>query len=117
MVQHQRILRKTLSEAVSEDAGREKKYTYHLSHSNHCFDALRQSVICNADTTPLYTFGDFSAGDGQMHKCRNWNELREYARENSACYRDIVGHVPLGHHFGYCNDGDDGVVGLNQGDS
>lgn len=100
---------------------------------NHCFDALRQVsccsiqcyiisqavlltrtqyVICNADTTPLYTFGDFTAGDGQMHQCKDWSQIREYATRNTACYRDSVEHIPLGEHFGFCDDGGDGVIGL-----
>lgn len=102
-----RILRKTLWEAVEK-----RPYTYPLSHSEHCFDALRQSVVCNADNTPLYTFGDFTAGDGQLHQCRNWTELRNYATEQTACYKDTLEDVPLGDHFGFCDEGDDGVIGL-----
>ena len=71
-----------------------------------------QSVVCNADNTPLYTFGDFTAGDGQLHQCRNWTELREYAAKHTACYKDTVKDVPLGDHFGFCDEGDDGVIGL-----
>ncbi|KAL5343832.1 hypothetical protein BJX70DRAFT_351870 [Aspergillus crustosus] len=82
------------------------------AHMNHCFDALRQYVICNADTTPLYTFGDFTAGDGQTHQCRDWSQLRDYATRHTACYRDSVEHIPLGEHFGFCDDGDDGVLEL-----
>lgn len=95
----------------------------------HCFDTLRQvgtslqtsqakeeklmfhckSVQCNADSTPLYTFGDFTVGDGQLHKCRDWNQLRDFATENSACYKDSVDPVPLKEHFGFCDDGSDGL--------
>lgn len=71
-----------------------------------------QSVVCNADNTPLYTFGDKTAGNGQLHQCRDWSQLRDYATENTACYRDIIEDVPLGDHFGFCDDGDDGIVGL-----
>lgn len=69
-----------------------------------------QSVMCNADNTPLYTFGDKTAGDGQLHRCRDWNELRDFATENTACYRDSVGDIPLGEHFGYCDEGVDGLT-------
>ena len=79
------------------------------SHLEHCFDYLIQITMCNADTTPLYTFGDNTAGDGQTHKCKDWNTLREYATENTACYRDTVEDVLLGQHFGYCDDGYDGM--------
>ena len=79
------------------------------SHIEHCFDYLVQITMCNADTTPLYTFGDDTAGDGQVHKCKDWNALREYSTENRACYRDTVEDVLLGQHFGYCDDGWDGM--------
>lgn len=103
-----RILRKTFWEAVEH-----RPFTYHpSSHMEHCFDTLRQSVMCNADNTPLYTFGDKTAGDGQLHRCRDWNELRDFATENTACYRDSVGDIPLGEHFGYCDDGADGLTTL-----
>jgi len=72
-----------------------------------------KSVVCNADNTPLYTFGDFTAGDGQLHQCRDWNELREYATKHTACYRDTVEEVPLGDHFGFCDTGDDGVITIS----
>ncbi|KAL4732861.1 hypothetical protein BDV11DRAFT_108919 [Aspergillus similis] len=102
-----KILRKTLLEAADQ-----KPYTYQPgAHTNHCFDALRQYVICNADSTPLYTFGDFTAGDGQVHQCKDWSQLREYATEHTACYKDSIEGIPLGDHFGFCDDGDDGVLG------
>ncbi|OJJ07032.1 hypothetical protein ASPVEDRAFT_154956 [Aspergillus versicolor CBS 583.65] len=104
-----KILRKTFWEAVDG-----KPYTHHApgAHMNHCFDALRQYVTCNADTTPLYTFGDFTAGDGQTHQCKDWSQVRDYATRNTACYRDSVEHIPLGEHFGFCDDGGDGVIEL-----
>ncbi|KAJ5116615.1 hypothetical protein N7456_000963 [Penicillium angulare] len=101
-----KILRTTLTEAVEG-----KPFTHHPgAHSNHCFGALLQYITCNADTTPLYTFGKFTAGDGQVHQCRSWSQLRDYATENTACFRDTVEGIPLGEHFGYCDDGDDGVM-------
>jgi len=67
-------------------------------------------VQCNVDNTPLYTFGDNTAGDGQLHRCRNWDELREFATVNAACYRDSIDDIPLGDHFGFCDDGSDGLA-------
>ena len=68
--------------------------------------------MCTADSNPLFTFGDNTAGDGQLHKCRDWNALRDYATENRACYRDTIEDVLLREHFGkgYCDDGSDGLV-------
>ena len=68
-----------------------------------------KSVQCNADSTPLYTFGDFTVGDGQLHKCRSWDQLRDFATEHSACYKDSVDPVLLKEHFGFCDDGRDGL--------
>ena len=69
----------------------------------------RQSIQCQADSTPLYTFGDFTVGDGQLHKCRSWEQLREFATAHTACYKDSVGPILLGEHFGFCDDGSDGL--------
>jgi hypothetical protein len=66
--------------------------------------------MCNADATPLYTFGDNTAGHGQLHKCKSWDALREFATENKACYRDTIEDVLLKEHFGYCDDGHDGLI-------
>lgn len=47
-----------------------------------------------------------------MHQCKDWSQVREYATKNTACYRDSVEHIPLGEHFGFCDDGGDGVIEL-----
>lgn len=69
---------------------------------------MRQYIMCKADNTPLYVFGDDTAGDEQYRKCNDWDALRDYATENSACYRDTPPGVdkdtfPLGAHFGRSN--------------
>lgn len=66
--------------------------------------------MCYADNTPLYSFGDKTAGDGQLHKCRDWDQVRDWAAKNTACYRDSEKDIPLKDHFGYCSDGNDGLV-------
>ena len=50
------------------------------------------------------------AGDWQLRKCRNWDELRDFATKHTACYRDSVEPIPLGEHFGYCDGGIDNVL-------
>jgi hypothetical protein len=99
------MIRKTFWEAVNG-----RNYTYKPSpHLEHCFDTLRQTIICHADNTPLYSFGDSTAGNGQLHKCRNWDDLRNFATEHTACYRDTIEDVPLKEHFGFCDDGTDSL--------
>lgn len=66
--------------------------------------------MCHADNTPLYTLGQHTSGDGQWHMCNDWNALREYATDNSACFRDRVGNETLAEQFGKCGDGSDGLV-------
>ncbi|KAL9073755.1 MAG: hypothetical protein Q9161_002793 [Pseudevernia consocians] len=73
-------------------------------------DESKSTIQCNADSTPLYLFGDDTAGDGQLHKCRDWDALRDFATGNTACYRDSVTPIILADHFGYCDDGNDGVI-------
>lgn len=99
------IIRKTFLELWKG-----RNLTYSVAHSGHCFDMIRQTIQCNADNTPLYVFGDGTAGDGQLHKCRDWNALRDFATDNTACYRDSAKPIILGDHFGYCDDGNDGVI-------
>ncbi|RYN44532.1 hypothetical protein AA0114_g9922 [Alternaria tenuissima] len=81
-------------------------------HALHCFDALRQHIMCHADNTPLYGHGDGMAGNGQMHQCRDWTSLRDYATKNTACFRDGVPGMSLEDHFGVCDDGTDGLEEL-----
>ncbi|KAI4187233.1 MAG: hypothetical protein L6R41_002951 [Letrouitia leprolyta] len=60
-------------------------------HVNHCFDALRQDIMCHADDTPRYTTttNDPESGVGQMRQCRSWDKLQEWTRERTACFRNI----------------------------
>lgn len=87
---------------------RNEKLSYPATHASHCFDAVRQHVMCVADDTPLYTWGQNIAGDGQLRKCRNWDRLRDWAGENTACYADFKDRE--GGRFDACDEGTDGIV-------
>lgn len=78
-------------------------------HVLHCFDAIRQHIMCHADNTPLYGLGHGIAGDGQLHQCRDWNALRDYATKNTACFRDGKPGMSFEDRFGVCDDGTDGL--------
>lgn len=41
--------------------------------------------------------------------CRDWDALRDYATEHSACFKDRVAFEPLRDQFGHCDGGLDGV--------
>jgi hypothetical protein len=82
---------------------------YPIHHALHCFDAIRQHIMCNADNTPLYGHGDGTAGDGQVHQCKSWTALRDYATRNTACFRDGEPGMTFNERFGVCDDGTDGL--------
>lgn len=117
----QKIVRETLLQLARGATPR-----YPVQHARHCMDYFRQVlplvslvlssshpiyqfVMCHADNTPLYTIGDHTAGDGQTHVCKDWDALRNYATENSACFRDRVAFETLEEQFGHCDDGTDGL--------
>lgn len=100
-----RIVRKVLLQLVNGSPP-----SYPIQHARHCLDYFRQFVMCHADNTPLYTIGDHTAGNGQIHLCRDWDALRDYATESSACFHDRVGFETLEEQFGHCDGGNDGVA-------
>ncbi|KAG6004626.1 hypothetical protein E4U21_000902 [Claviceps maximensis] len=57
-----------------------------LGHLSHCWDYLRQSIMCSADTT-LEWMGstpdqDGTTGWGYQHTCKDWSALFNWAQEN-----------------------------------
>jgi len=72
-----------------------------LEHAMHCLDALRGEVTCAADDTPYVLNGELiteneDGGIIQTRKCRDWQELEEFAVQNSACYKNFADSDP-GH--------------------
>ncbi|KAK2600048.1 hypothetical protein QQS21_005212 [Conoideocrella luteorostrata] len=56
-----------------------------LGHLSHCWDYLRQSIMCSADTTlewlePPEEHG--TTGWGYQHKCRDFSAISSWAEEN-----------------------------------
>jgi|ERR1700722_8504832 hypothetical protein len=60
-------------------------------HSDHCFDLLRQGILCNADIALESSMmglgpdgqsvpGGF--GDGSIHRCSDWTQIRRYVTEH-----------------------------------
>ncbi|KAI1412057.1 hypothetical protein F5Y13DRAFT_200392 [Hypoxylon sp. FL1857] len=89
------VLRDLVNE--DHDGVPEAERTWHYPHLTHCLNVLRESVMCNADDTPLY-IGRLHknvheksprAGTGTMKMCRDWNKLLEWSRARSACYRPV----------------------------
>lgn len=55
-------------------------------HLNHCFEYLRQSIMCTGDTTLEKVVVDENGvfkpdidGWGTAHECKSWNMLYEFA--------------------------------------
>ncbi|KAI1382423.1 hypothetical protein F4677DRAFT_401883 [Hypoxylon crocopeplum] len=58
-------------------------------HISHCLDALRRQIICDADDTPRATDrrAEVLSGVWQHRKCRSWEELENFAKQHTACYK------------------------------
>ncbi len=91
----QHVLRQSINE--DHDGMPEEERTWHYPHLMHCLNVLRESVVCNADDTPLY-IGRLHknaheksprAGTGTVKMCRDWDKLLEWSRARSACYRPV----------------------------
>ena len=66
-----------------------RAWNWSRPHDMHCFDALRQYIMCNIDDTILWTSGHRDTGHGQEKKCNDWDALRNYAESKSANYFDV----------------------------
>ncbi|KAI0893768.1 hypothetical protein F4806DRAFT_134966 [Annulohypoxylon nitens] len=76
--------RRALNGELKADA-----HSLHGSHSLHCYDYLRESIICAADSalepfrSPFDggTQGNGVDGFGSVHQCRNFGELYEWSEK------------------------------------
>jgi len=70
-----------------------------LDHFDHCIGQIRQSLMCNADVTPLRWRWDapnnVSTPDFDVpHTCKKWDRLKEWTAANKAKLEiDIFHHV------------------------
>ncbi|QLI69052.1 Oxidase ustYa [Metarhizium brunneum] len=58
-----------------------------IEHLEHCIDALRQSLMCSADVTPIpwkwwEEDHEAKAVAEIAHTCRNFEDIRVWAKEN-----------------------------------
>ncbi|KAF2117367.1 hypothetical protein BDV96DRAFT_644791 [Lophiotrema nucula] len=67
--------------------------TPELWHTTHCFDYLRQSLMCSADATPEWQLGAKlgTMGWGYRHECRDYEWLKDWAEKR--CRWDIPGDL------------------------
>lgn len=74
----QSYLVQTVQTAASE--GLEQEVAH---HSAHCFDYLRQSIMCNADTS-LEGKSDAGPGWGSIHDCKDYDAVLSWANDHAA---------------------------------
>ncbi|KAJ7605960.1 hypothetical protein DFH06DRAFT_254509 [Mycena polygramma] len=70
-----------------------EKTAHVRSHTNHCFNYLRQLLLCRADTTleptkiariPSGQLAASASGETVLHVCRDWVQIRSFVEENSS---------------------------------
>ncbi|KAL2045930.1 hypothetical protein ABVK25_011926 [Lepraria finkii] len=63
------------------DLGKERK-----PHVAHCFDYLRQGILCSADSSiePAVDTVDGFLGAGFPRQCRDFEELKDWAEDHRA---------------------------------
>ncbi|KAK3176694.1 hypothetical protein OEA41_008019 [Lepraria neglecta] len=78
-----RALYSTTSEGTLEefDLGKERK-----PHVAHCFDYLRQGILCSADSSiePAVDTVNGFLGAGFPRQCRDFEELKDWAEDHRA---------------------------------
>ncbi|KAI5927173.1 hypothetical protein F4810DRAFT_707123 [Camillea tinctor] len=70
-----------------------------IEHIEHCYDALRQSLMCSADVTPLPWQWVEEVQEAKevarvAHTCRDFEAVRTWAKENAVIHFDRKTYVP-----------------------
>ena len=81
----------------------------------HCLHTLREEIECYADNFPLYISipddpeeeDKITPGVGETRMCRSWDDLRDFALANTACWSKHGWHKddPIVDAFKRCSDG------------
>jgi hypothetical protein len=98
-------MRKTLRQL---DEG--KPLTYPMLHAIHCFDSIREYVMCTAGEILLYTWGKSKTGNGQARMCKKWKALSQWADDHSTYYQNSETPIAINDHFGHCDKTGDGLI-------
>jgi len=53
-----------------------------VHHATHCFDMLRQAIMCNADTS-LEGKSDAGPGWGSVHQCKDYDAVLAWANDHT----------------------------------
>jgi hypothetical protein len=60
-----------------------------VEHTEHCFHMIRQSILCNADITPISVGEKNILTKEELHRCRDWTKIRAFVAENQAEWQGI----------------------------
>jgi hypothetical protein len=52
-------------------------------HTAHCFDYIRQGIMCSADTN-LEGNTEAGPGEGSPHECKDYDAVLEWANQHAA---------------------------------
>ncbi|KAJ7448667.1 hypothetical protein B0H11DRAFT_1744105, partial [Mycena galericulata] len=83
--------------------GEDTKSDAARSHANHCFNYLRQLLLCRADTTlePTHlvtltngTRGAAASGNMVLHICRDWTQVRDFVRVKITWLTHFHNNIP-----------------------
>ena len=84
--------------------GEPRKYPW--EHMSHCFETIRQQLLCDADDTiraaPPGTAG---SGHNQTRMCRDWDAYDSWLKNHTSCYKHIDDRLPGSHdieEFKFC---------------
>ena len=88
-----------------------------LGHYSHCFDFIRQSVVCDASDHLFASQIGGHTGNGQKRQCRDWATLRDWATKNSACDPNDRNHQNDFLAINLCHGSNDGVVDFSDENS
>ena len=81
------MIRKSLYAAAANDGAFQNRVPQLEHHWRHCFDYLRQALMCNADTTLEEMGMDHQGalgsvnGWGTEHVCKDWEAMKDWAEK------------------------------------
>lgn len=74
---------------AEESLSGKQKTASHSGHIGHCFDYLRQAIMCAADTTLEWAIPNKASvrtvdGWGVTHDCRSWDDAVDWTLKHRA---------------------------------
>lgn len=75
------------------------KTSMSMEHLSHCIDAIRQSLMCSADISPISWHWNEEVGklrpiENSTHTCRDFGAIQQWARDRQALAWDESVFVP-----------------------